>query len=46
MSSGIVLVNAGIFGVCGDSVNEIGLTRGGFQKCAGAWQQALDPLLA
>lgn len=46
MSAGITLAEPDTTGVSGDWVNEIHLTRGGYQKCAGAWQQVLDPLLA
>jgi hypothetical protein len=31
--------------ISGDWINEIHLTREGYRKCAGAWQQVLDPLL-
>jgi hypothetical protein len=46
MSADIALAEADTTGVSGDWVNEIHLTRGGYQKCAGVWQQVLDPLLA
>ena len=46
MSAGITLAEPDTTSVSGDWVNEIHLTRGGYQKCAGAWQKVLDPLLA
>jgi lysophospholipase L1-like esterase len=46
MAAGIELAEAGSDGVSGDWVNEIHLTRDGYRKCADAWQQVLDPLLA
>ena len=46
MSAGVVLADPDSTDVSGDWVNEIHLTRGGYQKCAQAWQQVLDPLLA
>jgi hypothetical protein len=45
MAAGITLAEPGSTDVSGDWVNEIHLTRGGYQKCAEAWQQVLDPLL-
>ncbi len=44
--TGIVLAEPGSTDLSGDWVNEIHLTREGYQKCATAWQQVLDPLLA
>ena len=41
MSAGIVLAAPESTGVSGDWVNEIHLTRGGYRKCAEAWQQVL-----
>ena len=46
MNAGITIADAGSTDVSGDWVNEIHLTRSGYQKCAEAWQQVLDPLLA
>ena len=46
MSAGVDLADAASTDVSGDWVNEIHLTRGGYQKCATAWQVVLDPLLA
>lgn len=45
MAAGITLADADTTGVSGDWVNEIHLTRGGYKKCALAWQQVIDPLL-
>jgi hypothetical protein len=46
MSAGITLAEPDSDETSGDWVNEIHLTRGGYQKCADVWQQVLDPLLA
>lgn len=46
MSAGVTLADAGSTGASGDWINEIHLTRGGYRKCAGAWQPVLDALLA
>jgi lysophospholipase L1-like esterase len=46
MAAGVTLAAPDSTDVSGDWVNEIHLTRGGYQKCAAAWQQVLDPLLA
>lgn len=46
MSAGITLAEPETTGVSGDWVNEIHLTRGGYRKCAAAWQPVLDALLA
>jgi len=46
MSAGVVLAEPDSVDVSGDWVNEIHLTRTGYRKCADAWQQVLDPLLA
>lgn len=46
MSAGVTLADPDTTGVSGDWVNEIHLTRGGYRKCAGAWQPVLDALLA
>ena len=46
MNAGVTLADAESTDVSGDWVNEIHLTRSGYQKCAEAWQQVLDPLLA
>ncbi len=46
MSAGVVLADADSPGVSGDWVNEIHLTRGGYQKCAEPLQQGLGPRLA
>lgn len=46
MDAGIALADAGSSGTSGDWINEIHLTRGGYRKCAQAWQQVLDVLLA
>jgi len=46
MSAGITLAEPDSEETSGDWVNEIHLTRGGYQKCAEVWQQVLDPLLA
>jgi hypothetical protein len=45
MGADILLADAGSTDVSGDWVNEIHLTRGGYKKCAVAWQQVIDPLL-
>jgi hypothetical protein len=42
----VVLAEPDTTDVSGDWINEIHLTRNGYQKAAGAWQQVLDPLLA
>jgi hypothetical protein len=46
MSQDIVLAEANTTDESGDWINEIHLTRGGYRKCAQAWQQVLDVLLA
>lgn len=46
MGVGIALAAADSTDVSGDWINEIHLTRDGYKKCAQAWQQVLDPLLA
>lgn len=46
MSAGIALAAADSTDISGDWINEIHLTRDGYRKCAQAWQQVLDPLLA
>lgn len=46
MNAGVDLAMAGSDGASGDWINEIHLTRGGYRKCAVAWQAILDPLLA
>jgi hypothetical protein len=46
MSQDIVLAAADATDESGDWINEIHLTRGGYRKCAQAWQQVLDVLLA
>lgn len=44
-SAGLTLADVDADGPSGDWINEIHPTRGGYQKCADAWQQVLDPLL-
>ena len=46
MSQDIVLAAADATDESGDWINEIHLTRGGYRKCAQAWQLVLDVLLA
>lgn len=46
MDAGITLADPDTTDVSGDWINEIHLTRSGYRKCAQAWQQVLDPLLA
>ncbi|HET7528220.1 MAG TPA: SGNH/GDSL hydrolase family protein [Burkholderiaceae bacterium] len=46
MSAGLDLAQQGSTGVSGDWVNEIHPTRGGYKKCAEAWHQVLDTVLA
>jgi hypothetical protein len=46
MSAGVALADPDTREVSGDWVNEIHLTRVGYQKCAEAWHKVLDPLLA
>ncbi len=45
-SAGVELSAPGSTDVSGDWINEIHCTRGGYQKCAEAWQAVLDPLFA
>jgi hypothetical protein len=45
MGAGVALADADSGAESGDWVNEIHLTRGGYKKCAVAWQQTIDPLL-
>jgi hypothetical protein len=45
MSAGVILSEPDTTDISGDWINEIHLTREGYRKCAGAWQQVLDPLL-
>ena len=44
--AGITLSEPGSTDVSGDWINEIHLTREGYRKCAAAWQQVLDRILA
>lgn len=46
MSAGLELAQADSTDVSGDWVNEIHPTRGGYKKCAEAWHQVLDTVLA
>jgi hypothetical protein len=44
MAADIAVADPDTPAVSGDWVNEIHLTRGGYKKCAVAWQQVIDPL--
>lgn len=45
MSAGLKKAEQGTSGRSNDWINEIHPTRGGYEKCAGAWQAVLDPVL-